>query len=240
MSRSWRRRWLSRRSRLSSSRSALGAGRTAVAALTAIALRLADPVRDRLSVRLELARKILRGSPRSDQLHHLPSELRRGWIERRGENPTGAAVFPGIQTPPPRRGTGTRVSFQLSTGYDSLRRLTGARDQTRRQGVHAGYAWRSARGPDRSPRRCARPSCGPTRRAPGRPDGMSPIRSAEMAEAPWVDGRERGRRAGLHGLPGRLEYVKFMLQSCWPTIISGSGETASAPSARGRGHAEPA
>lgn len=34
-------------------------------------------MRDRLRVRAELTRKVLRGSSRPDQLHHLPPELRR-------------------------------------------------------------------------------------------------------------------------------------------------------------------
>ena len=41
---------------------ALGTGSTPVAALTALALRLADPVHDRLRMRLDLAGKVLRSS----------------------------------------------------------------------------------------------------------------------------------------------------------------------------------
>jgi hypothetical protein len=55
----------------------LGAGRTAVAALTGIALRLTDPVRDRLRRRLELTGKVFGRSTRPDQFNHLPPELQR-------------------------------------------------------------------------------------------------------------------------------------------------------------------
>src|SRR6187402_3116099 len=55
---------------------ALGCRRT-VAALAGIAISLADPVRDGLRGRFELSRQLFRRSPRSDQLDHLPPELRR-------------------------------------------------------------------------------------------------------------------------------------------------------------------
>jgi hypothetical protein len=57
---------------------ALGAGRHAALARAGLTIRLANPMRDRLRVRLELTRQVLRASSRSDQLHHLPSELR--WV----------------------------------------------------------------------------------------------------------------------------------------------------------------
>src|SRR6202023_4179115 len=55
---------------------ALGAGR-AVRSAAFIAISRTNPVPDRLGGRFELARQLLRGSPRSDQINHLPPEFRR-------------------------------------------------------------------------------------------------------------------------------------------------------------------
>src|ERR1700736_3017284 len=55
---------------------ALGAGR-AVRSAAFIAIGLTNPVPDRLGSRFELARQLLRCSPRSDQINHLSPEFRR-------------------------------------------------------------------------------------------------------------------------------------------------------------------
>src|SRR6266481_4848354 len=55
---------------------ALGAGR-AVLSAAFVAIGLSHPVPDRLGGRFELARQLLRCSPRSDQINHLSPEFRR-------------------------------------------------------------------------------------------------------------------------------------------------------------------
>src|SRR5712671_3571773 len=55
---------------------ALGAGR-AVLSAAFVAIGLTNPVPDRLGSRFELARQLLRCSPRSDQINHLSPEFRR-------------------------------------------------------------------------------------------------------------------------------------------------------------------
>src|SRR3984893_1365751 len=55
---------------------ALGAGRALLSAAF-IAIGLSHPVPDRLGGRFELARQLLRCSPRSDQINHLSPEFRR-------------------------------------------------------------------------------------------------------------------------------------------------------------------
>src|SRR6267143_5169350 len=55
---------------------ALGAGR-AVPSAAFVAIGLTNPVPDRLGSRFELARQLLRCSPRSDQINHLSPEFRR-------------------------------------------------------------------------------------------------------------------------------------------------------------------
>src|SRR5437016_12618862 len=55
---------------------ALGAGR-AVRSAAFVAIGLTNPVPDRLGCRFELARQLLRCSPRSDQINHLSPEFRR-------------------------------------------------------------------------------------------------------------------------------------------------------------------
>src|SRR6266478_5474714 len=55
---------------------ALDAGR-AVRSAAFIAIGLTNPVPDRLGSRFELARQLLRCSPRSDQINHLSPEFRR-------------------------------------------------------------------------------------------------------------------------------------------------------------------